>query len=219
MKSIRISTTRIKIDSSGKLSSNHFRAFMLKHYSDTEIVNLSEKSKERKIYNPLLQYKIIDGTPFIFAMDDGVDALKEILPDLSELYLGHKKYKIKEIIEKDLEFEVGVTAKRRKYEFETPWLALGEEDYAKFKYLYKEERISALSKMLVRNILGFARSFEIEIDSRIRVKHELNEIQAFKLGTSTSGFVGYFDINFQIPEHLGIGNLSDRGFGSITPKR
>lgn len=219
MKFIRTSTTRIIIESANKLSSNHFRAFMLKHHPDSEIANLSEKSVDRKVYNPLLQYKIIDGTPFIFALEDGIDALKEILPELSELYLGHKKYKIKEIIEKEFESEVGVTAKRRKYEFETPWLALGEEDYAKFKYLYSEERISALSKMLVRNILGFARSFDIEIASRIRVKHELNEIQSFKLGTSTSGFVGRFDINFQIPEHLGIGNLSDRGFGSITPKR
>lgn len=219
MKSIRTSTTRIKIDSQDKLSSNHFRAFMLKHYPDSDIAKLSLKSVERKAYIPLVQYKIIDGTPFIFAMEDGVDALKEIVPELTELYLGHKKYKVNEIIEKDFESEVGVTAKRRKYEFETPWLALNEEDYTKFKYLYSEERISALSKMLIRNILGFARSFDIEIASRIKVKHELSEIQSFKLGTSTSGFVGRFEINFHIPEHLGIGNLSDRGFGSITPKR
>ena len=219
MKSIRTSTTRIIIDSADKISSNHFRAFMLKHYSDSEIAKLSENSIKRKIYNPLLQYKIIDGTPFIFAMEDGVDALKEVLPDLSELYLGHKKYNVKEIIEKDMDYEVGVTEKRRKYEFETPWLALNEEDYGKFKYLYEQERNSALSKMMIRNILGFVRSFDIEITSRIRVKHDLKEIQPFKLGTSTSGFVGHFDINFQIPEHFGIGNLSDRGFGSITPKR
>ncbi|MCH7820066.1 MAG: hypothetical protein IIB40_11010 [Candidatus Marinimicrobia bacterium] len=219
MKSIRTSITRIKIDSANKISSNHFRAFMLKQYADSALAKLSENSKDRKIYSSLLQYKIINDAPFIFAMEDGVDALKEILPELSELYLGHKKYKVIEIIEKDLETEVGVTAKRNKYEFETPWLALNEEDYAKFKYLYTQERYSALSKMIIRNILGFARSFDIEIASRIRVKHELNEIQSFKLGTSTSGFVGKFEINFHIPEHLGIGNLSDRGFGSITPKR
>ena len=219
MKSIRTSITRIKIDSANKISSNHFRTFMLKQYADSALAKLSENSKDRKIYSSLLQYKIINDAPFIFAMEDGVDALKEILPELSELYLGHKKYKVIEIIEKDLETEVGVTAKRNKYEFETPWLALNEEDYAKFKYLYTQERYSALSKMIIRNILGFARSFDIEIASRIRVKHELNEIQSFKLGTSTSGFVGKFEINFHIPEHLGIGNLSDRGFGSITPKR
>ena len=85
--------------------------------------------------------------------------------------------------------------------------------------MYEQERQSALSKMIIRNILGFARAFDVEISSRIRVKHELSEIQSFKLGTSTSGFIGNFEINFQIPEHLGIGNLSDRGFGSITPKR
>ena len=219
MKAIRTSTTRIKIDSVKKVSSNHFRAFMLKHYADSEIANLSENSKERNIYMPLLQYKIIDGTPFIFAMEDGVDALKKIVPELRELYLGHKQYEVKEIIEKDFEYELGVTTKRRKYEFETPWLALNEEDYQKYKYMYEQERYSALSKMIIRNILGFARAFDVEISSRIKVKHELSEIQSFKLGTSTSGFIGNFEINFQIPEHLGIGNLSDRGFGSITPKR
>ena len=219
MKSIRTSTTRIIIDSADKISSNHFRSFMLKHYSDTDIVGLSENSLDRKIYNALLQYKIIDGTPFIFAMEDGVDALKKVLPELRELYLGHKKYNVKEIIEKDFEYDVGVTTKSKKYQFETPWLALSLEDYGKYKYLYEQERNSALSKMMIRNILGFVRAFDIEITSRIRVKHGLTEIQSFKLGTSTSGFVGHFEINFKIPEHLGIGNLADRGFGSITPKR
>ena len=219
MNVIRTSTTRIKIDSVKKVSSNHFRAFMLKQFADRELANLSESSKERNIYIPLLQYKIINGTPFIFAMEDGVNALKEIVPELNELYLGHKKYKVIEIIAKDVEYEVGVITKRRKYEFETPWLALSDEDYGKYKYLYEQERKSALSKMIIRNILGFARAFDVEISSRIKVKHELSEIQSFKLGTSTSGFIGNFEINFQIPEHLGIGNLSDRGFGSITPKR
>ncbi len=219
MQSIRTSTTKIKIDSSDKISSNHFRAFMLKSYADSAVGALSESSADRRINIPLLQFKILKGVPFIFAMEDGVDAIKEVLPDLSELYMRHRKYKIEEIIEKELECEVGVTSKRRKYEFETPWLPFREEDYGKFKYLYEQERKNALSKMLIRNILGFVRAFDIEISSRIKVKHELSEIPSFKLGTSTSGFVGHFEINFQIPEHLGIGNLSDRGFGSITPKR
>jgi len=218
MKSIHIGIIKIKISASGKLSSHHFRAFMLKRFPDSDLANLSEGFAVKTKHIPLIQYKIIDDSPFIYAMEDGVEAVKKVLPDLTELYLGHKKYPVKDINEEELDVELGMAPKRRKYLFETPWLAFSELDYSVFKYLYQEERTAALSKMLIRNILGIARAFECEIDSRIKVKHSLDEIPSFKLGTTLPGFVGEFETNFQIPEHLGLGNMSDRGFGSVILK-
>ena len=218
MKSIHIDIIRIKISASGKISSHHFRAFMLKKYSDTDLASLSEGYADKVKHIPFIQYKIIDENPFIYAMDEGVEAVKEILPDLKELYLGHKNYTVNEISEEESDVELGMSQKRRKYIFETPWLAFSELDYSEFKYLYQEERSAALSKMLIRNILGIARAFECEIDSRIKVRHTLNEIPSFKLGTTLPGFVGEFETNFHIPVHLGLGNMSDRGFGSVILK-
>lgn len=218
MKSIHIDIIRISIGASSKISSHHFRAFMLKRFADSDLVNLSEGYAEKVKQIPLIQYKIIDDSPFIYAMEKGVEAVKKILPDLTELYLGHKKYPVKEINEEESDAEIGMSQKRRKYLFETPWLAFSELDYSEFKYLYQEERSAALSKMLIRNMLGIARAFECEIDSRIKVKHSLKEIPSFKLGTTLPGFVGEFETNFQIPIHLGLGNMSDRGFGSVILK-
>ena len=218
MRSIRVYRVRIKINPDGKVSSHHFRAYMLKKFSDSNLVEYSGGATDKIRSTPLIQYKVLDSDPFIIAVEDGVDALKEVLPELSELYLGHNKYEIIEIEKNETDSEIGVTTKRKKYTFETPWLALGNEDYGKFKYLYQQERDAALSKMLIRNILGLARTFKCEVDIRIKARHELKEIPPFKLGTSISGFVGGFETNFKIPEHLGIGNLSDRGFGSIIPK-
>ena len=218
MESIHIDIIRIKIGASSKISSHHFRAFMLKKYSDTDLARLSEGHAEKVRHIPLIQYKIIEDNPFIFAMENGVEAVKKILPDLKELYLGHKTYSVNGILEEESDVELGMSQKRRKYIFETPWLAFSDLDYSEFKYLYQEERSAALSKMLIRNILGIARAFECEIDSRIKVKHTLNEIPSFKLGTTLPGFVGEFEINFHIPAHLGLGNMSDRGFGSVILK-
>ncbi|MCH7494708.1 MAG: hypothetical protein IH825_01255 [Candidatus Marinimicrobia bacterium] len=218
MRSIRVYRVRIKINPNGKVSSHHFRAYMIKKFPDSKLVEYSGGATDKIRSTPLIQYKVLDSDPFIIAVEDGVDALKEVLPELSELYLGHNKYEIIEIEENETDSEIGVTTKRKKYTFETPWLALGDEDYGKFKYMYQQERDAALSKMLIRNILGLARTFKCEVDIRIKARHELKEIPPFKLGTSISGFVGGFETNFKIPEHLGIGNLSDRGFGSIIPK-
>jgi len=218
MESLHIDIIRIKISASSKISSHHFRAFMLKKYSDTDLARLSEGHAEKVRHIPLIQYKIIDDNPFIFAMENGVEAVKKILPDLKELYLGHKTYSVNGILQEESDVELGMSQKRRKYIFETPWLAFSDLDYSEFKYLYQEERAAALSKMLIRNILGIARAFDCEIDSRIKVKHTLNEIPSFKLGTTLPGFVGEFETNFQIPVHLGLGNMSDRGFGSVILK-
>ena len=218
MRSIRVYRVRIKINPNGKVSSHHFRAYMIKKFPDSKLIEYSGGSTIKIRSTPLIQYKILDSDPYIIAVEEGVDALKEVLPKLSELYLGHRKYEIVEMEEKESDSEIGVTTKRKKYTFETPWLALGEEDYGKFKYMYQKERDAALSKMLIRNILGLARTFKCEVDTRIKAIHDLKEIPPFKLGTSISGFVGGFEANFKIPEHLGIGNLSDRGFGSVVPK-
>jgi len=218
MQSIHIDIVKIKISTQGKISSHHFRAFMLKRFPESNLAQLSAGLADRVKHLPLIQYKIIKDSPFIYAMEKGVEAVKEVLPDLTELYLGHKNYPIEGINEEESDVELGMIPKRRKYLFETPWLALGELDYGKFKYLYQDERSAALSKMLIRNILGIARAFECKIDSRIKVKHNLSEIPSFKLGTSLPGFVGEFETNFQIPVHMGLGNMSDRGFGSVILK-
>ena len=218
MQSIHTDIIKIKINSSGKISSHHFRAFMLKKFPESDLTKLSEGLAEKIKRIPLIQYKIIDGIPFIYSMGKGVEAVKEILPELTELYLGHKKYPIEEIDEEESDVEIGMSPKRRKYLFETPWLAFNDMDYSEFKYLYQQERSAALSKMLIRNILGIARAFDCEIDARIRVKHTLDEIPSFKLGTTLPGFVGEFETNFIIPVHLGLGNMSDRGFGSVILK-
>ena len=218
MRSIRVYRVRIKINPDGKVSSHHFRAYMIKKFPDSKLIEYSGGATIKIRSTPLIQYKILDSDPYIIAVEDGVDALKEVLPELSELYLGHRKYEIVEMDENETDSEIGVTTKRRKYTFETPWLALGEQDYGIFKYMYQKERDAALSKMLIRNILGLARTFACEVKTRIKARHDLKEIPPFKLGTSISGFVGDFETNFKIPEHLGIGNLSDRGFGSVVPK-
>lgn len=216
---MRTSITKIKISIHEKISSHHFRSFMLKTFPNTQLAELSKSTGDRKIIIPLLQYKVIDNEPFIFAMEDGIDALNEILPELKQLYLGHQKYDIIELTGEESDQKVGFVLKRKRYDFETPWIALGEEDYGKFKYLYGDERVGMLSNMLVRNILGLARAFDLEVDGRIKVKHDLKEIPPFKLGHATPGFVGKFETNFILPEHFGLGYLSDRGFGSVVTQK
>ena len=46
---------------------------------------------------PRIQYKQIEGTPLVLGIEEGVDILKKISGDLTELKLGKSVYKVKSI--------------------------------------------------------------------------------------------------------------------------
>ncbi|MCG7847567.1 MAG: hypothetical protein MIO93_00095, partial [ANME-2 cluster archaeon] len=58
---------------------------------------LHQHHTDRLIYRyPLVQYKIIDGTPTVIGINEGAEVLKEIYDQYNEINLGGNIYEIME---------------------------------------------------------------------------------------------------------------------------
>ena len=75
---------------------------------------------------------MIDNTPTIIGINEGVEVLKEIYVGYDSLKLGEHEYRIfqREIIIKEQEF--GISDKFHKYNFSTPWFALNQKNFREY---------------------------------------------------------------------------------------
>ena len=164
---------------------------------------------------PLVQYKLINGTPMIVGINDGVDVLKEIYDQYTEIKLGERVYTIMErgITVKSEEF--GLSEKFHSYEFITPWFALNQNNYHKYYSSTRDEQWLLLRKTLIGNLLSISKTLDYtvpdEIKAEVKVRPQKNRLK----NTAMIGFLGKFIVNFTLPDYLGLGKSVSRGFGTI----
>jgi hypothetical protein len=167
--------------------------------------------------SPLIQFKILDGKPFVLGINEGADILQKIHTDIDYLKMGQKEYQIKEkkiVLRTEVFVEAGSLIR---YSFLTPWLALNEKNYEKYQRLGSWGRKKELlEKILIGNIISMSKSLGYTVPAPIEANiQNLKEVPAFLKGTPMLGFLGTFSVNFEIPDYWGIGKSVSRGFGTI----
>ena len=177
--------------------------------------------KDKFLYQyPRIQYKVINGTPMIIGIEEGIDVLKKIYFDIGELKLNCS-YKT------NLHSEIEMTVSEKKfgysddfieYKFVTPWMALNQRNHNRFINNTEENNNKLLESILVGNILSLTKSLGYRIEARIYARQKLTKRNVkFKNKTMTS-FYGNFAVNFNIPDYWGIGKSVSRGFGTIIKR-
>jgi len=178
---------------------------------------LHQHVTDRLIYKyPLIQYKMLQGSPLILGINEGADVLKEIYDKFDEITLGESKYHVMErgVCIKSEEF--GCTEEIHSYSFATPWLALSQDNYARFQNAAREEKRDLLRKILVGNILSASKGLGYVAKEHIRLEvgRMQDEICLLK-GTKVTGIRGEFTATFAIPDFMGLGKSVSRGFGAV----
>ena len=207
---VRFVTDRPVIQDAAKL-----RGFIAKHYR--QIIDFHHHQDGQFDYNhPLIQYKIIGGQAFIIGIKRGAILLRLI--DLFEkLVLGGDKYLVKNqnLIVKPT--EVSMSDQNIRYQFLTPWLALNEKNYGRYKTLDRKGQIQLLNRILIGNILSMAKGLEYVVTSEIKVKTHLKPaaVPVKIKGVGMTGFSGEFEVNFNLPDYIGLGKSVSRGFGTV----
>ena len=165
---------------------------------------------------PLIHYLILRGKAIIFGIQDGADEVSKLFSELDDITIGAEKYPI---LDKQLNIKAHiftVTDSQKQYYFVTPWLALNNTNYMKYKDANWTAKKQLLSRILIGNILSATKGLDIKIDKKI-----LAEIQYIKpincniKGSQLIGFYGQFKINFDMPPLFSIGKSVSRGFGVI----
>lgn len=165
---------------------------------------------------PKVQYKIIEGTPFMVGIDEGAKVLKEISGDIKNLELGNSVYKVSSKQINEQEAEVVPQRVMYNYRFLTPWFALNQKNYAKFMEMkdWREKKLF-LNNILVGNLLSMCKGLGIIVNTRLNVHSHLNEEKIEFKNIPFIGFSGEFTVNFRIPDFFGIGKNVSHGFGTV----
>ncbi|MBD3171395.1 hypothetical protein GF326_02880 [Candidatus Bathyarchaeota archaeon] len=165
---------------------------------------------------PLIHYHIINTTPVITGWQEGVQETEKLFKQLSHLQIDNKKIYIhrKKFVTKKQKF--GISNKKNKYMFISPWLALNNNNYQRFLSTSTKLKKGFLEKILTGNILSASKGLDYTVEARIKPSIIYTQQIKTKLkGTPLVAFKGAFEVNFDLPELFGVGKSVSRGFGAV----
>jgi hypothetical protein len=63
--------------------------------------------------------------------------------------------------------------------------------------------------------MAMAKTFQYFVDSKIIINTNLKETSIKFKGEDVIGFFGIFQVNFYLPDYIGLGKSVSRGFGTV----
>ncbi|NCC71461.1 DNA repair protein [bacterium] len=215
---LNIGTLEFKELNLKKNETHLLRGFIGNLFKRYDLIHNHDLKTGKEIYRyPLFQYRIINKNPLIVAITkDAIDILGELTVKTKELKI---KDKILPVYSKNIElkqFNFGVSESFITYKFENPWIALNQQNYKYYMDLVSEdEKEIFLKKCLIANIISISKAFNYQVEEQIQCQLNLNQIVVNLKGNKILGFTGYFKVNFELPDLIGIGKSVSRGYGCI----
>lgn len=196
------------------------RGFIGNMFNDYDLIHNHDPKTGKTLYRyPLIQFKLINGTPAIIALTErAVDIFSMLFMKLEQIRIEET---IIPVFEKDFYVEkadFGYSDETFMYEFLSPWIALNQKNFQRYVNAASEgEKQGLLRKIIIGNILSMAKYLECWLarDQRIHADIRIKEKPVNLKGRDMIGFWGMFKTNFMIPDRLGIGKSVSRGFGTI----
>lgn len=179
---------------------------------------VNEHGEERLRYSyPLVQYKILHGTPILLGLGEGSDVLADLFLDIHELNIGGKLYPIEHKNIERKEVECGLTDELHEYSFQSPWFALNQTNFDHYNTLFEEERLEMLQAILRGNILSFFKGVGVWLEGRVMSSLRIEGTVPLQFkDRAMIGFRASFTTNALLPNWVGLGKSVGRGFGSIA---
>ena len=199
------------------------RGFVGNLFKAHDLIHNHDPDTGRVIYRyPLIQFKLLKGTPAIISVgDEAVKVFAKIFMAMDEVVIDNVRIPV---YEKDLRVEevaFGYSQEVFAYVFVSPWIGLNQANHRIYVRLGdKGERDRMLTRALVGNILSMSKYLDCWLgkDQRIMAEVRLREQTVNLKGRPLIGFSGMFKTNFVIPDDLGIGKSVSRGFGTVKKR-
>lgn len=171
---------------------------------------------------PLIQYKLIRRNPAMICIDHGSEEILKFF-EKADWDLAIRERKVRTTI-RDLAFDYfvcGFSPVPVRYRIFN-WFALNEENFKRFVEITGEKpRLDFLQRILIGNILSFAKGIGWNIDGEIELFIEWRpDIRLFSFKNHRMvGFDLHFITNLLLPDYIGLGKSAARGFGMIERKK
>lgn len=210
-------TSELKLETQPSLpdTPKKLRGYIASLHLDENIYHQHQNSGLKYTY-PRIHYHIVDGTASITGWLEGVEETKKLFQEINSLQIGHSFYTV---IRKELkitEQDFGIADVRQRYRFVSPWLALNSKNYRKYRGYRRDDKKRLLEKTLIGNILSVSKGLGYTVKDEINVHIiYLRPVECRLKGTPVIGFNGAFEVNFALPNLLGLGKSVSRGFGAV----
>ena len=103
-----------------------------------------------------------------------------------------------------------------RYQLGAPWIALNQENHARYRDLDGAARRAELDRILVGNLLTMSQAFGWFYESHETVFAAFEpeaEVPCVVKGVTLLGFAGSFVTNLELPDDLALGRSVSHGFG------
>ena len=194
------------------------RGFFAAQAPDNPLLHHHEGDDHFLYFYPRIQYKVIDGKAVIVGIEEGVPTVKEITSNLQEMSLNGTSHRVIQSRINQSETIFGLEHAELSYSFLTPWLALNEENYERYKTSAPTEQRDLLRRILIGNILSMSKGLGYVVTEEIKV----SQLDVYPVktpvrlkGVGMTGFKGSFSVNFELPDYIALGKSVSRGFGTI----
>ncbi|QOR75549.1 MAG: hypothetical protein IMW88_09395 [Thermoflavifilum sp.] len=200
-----------------------FRGAVIEKVGREHILFHQHLGDEEFMYRyPLIQYKSIHQKPAILCLGEGVDEIYKLFDHKSwTIDVRDQKYEL--IIDKLYLGQITMNVWNNSYTYTlSRWLALNEKNYEKFKGLTSSfDQLAMLEKVLIGNILSFAKGIDWHVEQEIKVR--IDEIKQQRKLKYKDAFLMGFDLRFSsnvfLPEYIGLGKGASHGFGVVRKLR
>jgi hypothetical protein len=166
---------------------------------------------------PMIQFKVIEKTPKIIGIGEGIEILQQVFLEVDHLSIGNQTMVLNEKSVEVKAVDFGQVDQPYEYRFLTPWMALNQENYKKYNQLDWKEKRTFLERILAGNLKSLSKAVEYFIPDfeKLHIEGTFNEVSRNFKNNKMLCFAGTFTTNFLIPELFSIGKQAARGFGVV----
>jgi len=174
---------------------------------------------------PLIQYKRINGKAAIVCIGGGTESIGEFFSNMNKpLLLGNREIvlSLNSVKADKILVQVWNATDSGQGCFDytlRKWLPLNSDNYAEYQSIDGlKERYAMLEKIIVGNILSFAKGLNITLDKQITCSiTEIEEKSPLRYkGVKFAAFDVCFKSNVSLPNFIGLGKGVSHGFGMIV---
>ncbi len=191
-------------------ASEALRGYFGNHFK--KIIDFHNHMDDEKVQYSFsyIQYRVIKGKLSLLGIDRGADILLENISKIKNITLNDKEY----IVEPEVKItfpEIKITRNFQKYKFETPWFALNQDNFKKYK---NGELL--LSIQLRNNIIEFFKMCGVRAEEEICVEGNFIPHYIYVKKTKILAFTGSFLANVSLPNNITLGKRKSIGLGRIV---
>lgn len=178
--------------------------------------NHYEDGTSRYAY-PAVQYKVLDRVPTLVGINGGAELLVKLFLKVQELDIEGQVYPVRQKNIESRQVSVGVDGDLYAYRFSTLWMALNQENYARYRQYEDATRQEQLKSILKHNILSFYKGAGHWTTGQVLASVRVQQRETLFKNQTMLAFSGTFTTNALLPEGIGLGKAVSRGFGTIQP--